>query len=805
VNSLLSEVRLFAAWPGNVAELRAQFDSAGFSPALGFEPLRDDRASTLNEHEPPSAGSLLIVDEESFASVHRWIRRSGAAADDLYVLYISDPRHAIARGREERLQLPADYGYVGRVWHDDLRAEELAAVSAGMVTAARSNPDSILLWIVDNDPSRFERGGCWWTLVETLRRQPSRRLLVAASAVLPETLADTVGRRRLVNDWRRHIMLPIKDRGARLVLVADNHFSDRDSHLGESWAASVRDWLPQSQVFVASSVTILPERPDRLTGIWLVDETLHDPERDLIIQAVSHPPSHSSPASSSNLRPRALVLCDEAFDVVWPSLLSQSDRTLMVQLHRRLAGLALPESARSALRQELGALAEFETLMPILSDSLLDLPEAERAVVRDAWRFALTQSHQTATPVSTARRQPLRVLSVATEWMSGRGGLSTLNRELCTELAALGHNVTCLVPHTVGDEEISVATAKNVQILRAPAVYAGEADVGVFLEQPALRSVSPEVIIGHGRVTGQAARQQQHYLHGALRAHFIHMSAEEMAPFKSGGDEFIKAQQRRDLELELASTSQLVVGVGPRLWREVATELRGQMSSTPCYQFNPGLFDDPLAMEASPPPGVFCLIFGRMADAPLKGVDLAAAALGRLSRTAFSRYGQEFTLIVRGAMMGSERDLFDFVQRAAGDHLLIRPRTYSTDPDALLADIRESSLVLMPSRTEGFGLAGLEAIAAGTPLLAASRSGLAELLRESLPADLARHMIVERGEDDDETSSHWADAIDRVFRDRESAFRRAAEVRAQLLDRFAWKKVASAFAERLAQLLAPSR
>lgn len=41
----------------------------------------------------------------------------------------------------------------------------------------------------------------------------------------------------------------------------------------------------------------------------------------------------------------------------------------------------------------------------------------------------------------------LRILCVATEWSSSKGGITTINRDLCIALATLGHEVICLVPH----------------------------------------------------------------------------------------------------------------------------------------------------------------------------------------------------------------------------------------------------------------------------------------------------------------------------------------------------------------------
>ena len=45
-----------------------------------------------------------------------------------------------------------------------------------------------------------------------------------------------------------------------------------------------------------------------------------------------------------------------------------------------------------------------------------------------------------------------RILSVASEWFSYHGGLSTFNRSFCAALASAGHDVCCLVPRATPEE-----------------------------------------------------------------------------------------------------------------------------------------------------------------------------------------------------------------------------------------------------------------------------------------------------------------------------------------------------------------
>ena len=67
---------------------------------------------------------------------------------------------------------------------------------------------------------------------------------------------------------------------------------------------------------------------------------------------------------------------------------------------------------------------------------------------------------------------------------------------------------------------------------------------------------------------------------------------------------------------------------------------------------------------------------------------------------------------------------------------------------------REVDLAIMVSRTEGFGLATLEALSAGLPVLVSGNSGLGEALQE---VPIGSHCVVES-----EDPKDWANAIKAV-------------------------------------------
>ena len=87
----------------------------------------------------------------------------------------------------------------------------------------------------------------------------------------------------------------------------------------------------------------------------------------------------------------------------------------------------------------------------------------------------------------------------------------------------------------------------------------------------------------------------------------------------------------------------------------------------------------------------------------------------------------------------------------------------------------------MPSRTEGFGLTGLEAMSAGLPILVSGNSGFGESLY-SVP--FGRSVVVES-----EDPKEWAKAISVVRqKDRAQRLQEIQTLRTKYEEKFSWEK-----------------
>ena len=97
----------------------------------------------------------------------------------------------------------------------------------------------------------------------------------------------------------------------------------------------------------------------------------------------------------------------------------------------------------------------------------------------------------------------------------------------------------------------------------------------------------------------------------------------------------------------------------------------------------------------------------------------------------------------------------------------------------------------MPSRAEGFGLVGLEAISMGVPVLVSMRSGIGELLLELAKSKsslgFVKRFVIDILDDMPTDSEAWAQAIKGILNDREQVFQQTDKLRSVLLKTDYWQ------------------
>ena len=160
---------------------------------------------------------------------------------------------------------------------------------------------------------------------------------------------------------------------------------------------------------------------------------------------------------------------------------------------------------------------------------------------------------------------------------------------------------------------------------------------------------------------------------------------------------------------------------------------------------------------------------------PLKGLTIAVQALAELS-------DRRSRLVVVGGPSGSDGPAELARVRTMIDELGLRDRVSFVEPQQhhrLSTYYRAADVVVVPSRSESFGLVALEAAACGVPVVAAAVGGLRTLVDDGVSG----HLV------DSRRPSDFAARIDELLADPAgaAAMGRAAS---ELADRYAWSTTA---------------
>jgi glycosyltransferase involved in cell wall biosynthesis len=290
---------------------------------------------------------------------------------------------------------------------------------------------------------------------------------------------------------------------------------------------------------------------------------------------------------------------------------------------------------------------------------------------------------------------------------------------------------------------------------------------------------------------------QQRHFPESRRILFIHTAPEEIELYEAGrpgATASAHAEKRVDLQRRLAAGCSLIVAVGSRLQREFETQMQGKPEVDRIVTFTPAV-DTSEERPVNNPPGIQCLVLGRADHRILKGLDVAARSVGSIAARWTGPNRPK--LVVRGAPVGAGDDLrAELIAESDCNQLEVIVREYSPQSEKIQEDFYRASVLLMPSRAEGFGLVGLEAISCGIPILITHESGLAEMLREYARIE-SEGWILPVGHDAEKSSPLWAAALCKILEDRAAAFEKARALRTKLEFAVSWDGEAQKLLARL--------
>ncbi|MFD5476278.1 glycosyltransferase [Streptomyces hawaiiensis] len=396
---------------------------------------------------------------------------------------------------------------------------------------------------------------------------------------------------------------------------------------------------------------------------------------------------------------------------------------------------------------------EREQLLQDYQQRLAVTPPAGRKAVHQEF---VAQSAELARQ-HDASRFSMRILAYCTEWDPHKGGIVAVNRNLVEGLAAAGHEVFVRVGHEVPPD---AAPGERIRLI-GPRQYApeqGEQEQLVYGGEDLPRDV--DAIIGHSRYSGPEALQVRDQLYvDTPYIQVVHMVTGALARVANRPDLEVEFE---GIERQMVAAADMVAGVGPVL----ADEARRLAATNPgdhspvVHQIVPGVpFEQQQLLPWDGERTRHVLLVGR-ADAPQKGAHHAALMVRRLNQE-----GMDVQLTVRGAAPETVDQVKERLSNIVGREVVVKP--FSIDRDEILADMRQTDVLVMPSQAEGFGLVGLEAAGAGLPVLLPNSSGVGAFFGDAdrFPPEVTRSNLVEQGFEDHVDVERWIDKLRGILLD----------------------------------------
>lgn len=376
----------------------------------------------------------------------------------------------------------------------------------------------------------------------------------------------------------------------------------------------------------------------------------------------------------------------------------------------------------------------------------------------------------------TSEPQVLRISPLMDEWGSSKGGISTLNREMCKGLAQQPNVAVNLVVLEFTEVEKEEALNDGVNLVKVEEIPG--------FHRISLLSFPPDdceidAVVGHGYKLGPpafaVAKQRR-----CKRVHVVHTASEELAMLKIGQTKRISdGEKKHQIEVKLSKVADVIVGIGPKLTDSIKRSLRAHQRDEEVINFTPGIFTEFSKLEQARKDGktFSILLFGRgnEEDFEVKGYDVAARAI------AATEEDSPCNLVFVGAAEGEQGEVAERLLKYGINRSQLIVRTFCESRKDLASEFLAADLAIMPSRTEGFGLAALEALSAGLPILVSANSGFGQVLKE---LTLGSSFVV-----DSEDPSTWKEAIRRVRKkSRDVRLREAFDLRKYYDEKYKWQE-----------------
>ena len=392
------------------------------------------------------------------------------------------------------------------------------------------------------------------------------------------------------------------------------------------------------------------------------------------------------------------------------------------------------------------------------------------------------EDHENSSGSTFSRK--LRVTLLSSEWRSTKGGLSTINRELAIQLAKHPSVEVSVYLPQCSEEDKRVAASHNVHLIEAEEMAGYDNPVDWLSSLPDGHVV--DCVIGHGAILGRQVQVIKRQCK-CKWIQVVHTAPEELGMYKSYADAISRGEKKHQAEVKLCEKADQVVAVGPKLAEAFSGYLRPYGKDQDVLNLTPGIFSEFADVkQASQEISSFSvLVFGRgdSEDFQLKGNDIAARAISELN-------DMTYKLVFVGATSGEEEKVADLLLKQGIHRSQLRVRRFNESREKLAQLFCEVDLAIMPSRTEGFGLAALEALSAGLPVLVSGNSGLGEALKK---VSFGSNCVMES-----ENPKDWASGIKAVRqKDREMRLDECKTLRKKYAKKHNWRDDCNRLVEQM--------
>lgn len=405
-----------------------------------------------------------------------------------------------------------------------------------------------------------------------------------------------------------------------------------------------------------------------------------------------------------------------------------------------------------------------------------------------------------------------QLVFLATAWGTKYGGINSFNLDLCKAVADElkqrdEYQVVCVV---LNADEKAMSEKGVVEVVSLMDSKKKEFDISCITkikEELQKRDVH-EIVwwVGHDVYSGEIALALRDWGGSNKVALIHHMDYSKYEPFKSLNEGNSKErdgqtfEQKFKQQKKIFPQADMIFAVGPKLKESAEDLLLNSPLRESVSKLIPGLIqrnnEDAL-------PNNFKVIMAGRLEQEIKQLMISINACGEAynsykSKSPKGQTAKKPTIFIYGVTPTQRsEDLVKKVREATGELLPINAYCYTEDREEFWSELEGSSVCLMPSLYEGFGLVAWEAIGMKVPVILTEESGVSDLLHNDHLTDYVEEIEI-TGEEK-ERLVDLANCIERVYLYQKEYKDKAIKLWQELWGKgYTWERTAHDFLEALA-------